>query len=58
MPLNDLKMTRIKVWNKNNALNIKPCIGQMSGTWEFLMHEYGRKSMVIGEKIHLQTSKD
>jgi hypothetical protein len=29
MPLNDLKMTRIKVWNKNIALNIKPCIGQM-----------------------------
>jgi hypothetical protein len=32
-------------------MNIKPCIGQISGTLELFIHEYGRKSMVIGEKI-------
>jgi len=36
---------------KNKILNIKPCIGQISGTWELLICEYGRKCMVIGEKI-------
>jgi hypothetical protein len=37
----------------NKILNIKPCIGigQISGTWELLMCEYGRKSMNIGGKI-------
>ena len=57
MPLNDLKKMQSK-WNKNFALNIKPCKGQISGTSEFLMHEYARKSMVIGEKIHVQISKE
>jgi hypothetical protein len=31
-------------------LNIKPCMGQISGTWELLLCEYWRKSMIIGEK--------
>jgi hypothetical protein len=31
-------------------LNIKPCMGQISGTWELLLREYWRKSMIIGEK--------
>jgi hypothetical protein len=31
-------------------LNIKPCMGQISGTWEILLCEYWRKSMIIGEK--------
>ena len=39
-----------QVWNK--VLNIKPCIGKISGTLEFLiLCEYGRKSMIIGENI-------
>ena len=29
---------------------IKPCIGHISGTWELLLCEYWRKSMIIGEK--------
>jgi len=32
-------------------LNINPCVGQISGTLELLMCEYGKKGMVIGEKI-------
>jgi hypothetical protein len=31
-------------------LNIKPCMGHISGTWELLLCEYWRKSMIIGEK--------
>ena len=31
-------------------MNIKPWIGKFSGTWKLLMHEYGRKSMIISEK--------
>jgi hypothetical protein len=31
-------------------LNIKPCMGQISGTWELLLCEYWRKSGIIGEK--------
>jgi hypothetical protein len=31
-------------------LNIKPCMDQISGTWELLLREYWRKSMIIGEK--------
>lgn len=38
-----------QVWNK--VLNIKPCIGKISGTLEFLMCEYRRKSVIIGENI-------
>jgi hypothetical protein len=45
MLLNDL----IKVWNK--ILLIKPCRGQISGSSDLLISIYGRKSMVIGEKI-------
>jgi hypothetical protein len=29
---------------------LKPCMGQISGTWELLLCEYLRKSMIIGEK--------
>ena len=36
------------VWNK--ILNIKPCMGHISRTWELLLCEYWRKSMIIGEK--------
>jgi hypothetical protein len=45
---NDLKKDAINEWNK--ILNIKPCMGQISGTWEPLLCEYWRKSMIIGEK--------
>jgi hypothetical protein len=31
-------------------LNIKPCMGHISGTWELLLCEYWRKSIIIGEK--------
>jgi hypothetical protein len=31
-------------------LNIKPCMGHISGTWELLLCEYWRKSMIIGDK--------
>ena len=31
-------------------MNIKPCMVQISGTWELLLCEYWRKSMIIGEK--------
>ena len=31
-------------------MNIKPCMGQSSRTWELLLCEYWRKSMIIGEK--------
>ena len=31
-------------------MNIKPCMGHISGTWELLLREYWRKSMIIGEK--------
>ena len=31
-------------------MNIKPCMGHISGTWELLSCEYWRKSMIIGEK--------
>jgi hypothetical protein len=31
-------------------LNIKPCMGHISGTWELLLCEYWRKSMIIGEQ--------
>ena len=31
-------------------MNIKPCMGHISGTWELLLCEYWRKSMIIGEK--------
>ena len=34
-------------------LNIKPCMGQISWTWELC--EYWRKSMIIGEKIDRAT---
>jgi hypothetical protein len=36
------------VWNK--ILYIKPCMGHISGTWELLLCEYWRKSIIIGEK--------
>jgi hypothetical protein len=36
------------VWNK--ILNIKPCMGHISRTWELLLCEYWRKSMIIGEQ--------
>ena len=36
------------VWNK--ILNIKSCMGQISGTWELFLCEYWRKNMIIGEK--------
>jgi hypothetical protein len=32
-------------------LNIKPCLGQITGKWELLTHGHYRKSVVIGEKI-------
>jgi hypothetical protein len=35
-------------------LNIKPCMGHISGTWELLLREYWRKSMIIGEKKYWQ----
>jgi hypothetical protein len=38
-----------KRWNE--ILNIKPCIDQISGTWELLMYEYGRISMVTARAI-------
>jgi hypothetical protein len=41
------RCTRYSMWNK--ILNIKPCMGQISGTWELLLREYWRKSMIIGE---------
>ena len=44
-----------QAWNK--ILNIKPsihAIGQMSGTWQLLMHDYGGESMVIGENKYFQ----
>ena len=44
-----LKSCNQQVWNK--ILNIKPCIGQISGIWDLLIHKYGRKTMVIDEKI-------
>jgi hypothetical protein len=31
-------------------LNIKPCMGHISGTWELLLCEYWRKGMIIDEK--------
>ena len=31
-------------------MNIKPCMGHISGTWELFLCEYWRKSMIIGEK--------
>ena len=31
-------------------MNIKPCMGHISGTWELLLCEYWRKSMIICEK--------
>ena len=31
-------------------MNIKPCMGNISGIWELLLYEYWRKSMIIGEK--------
>ena len=31
-------------------MNIKPYMGQISGTWRLLLCEYWRKSMIIGEK--------
>ena len=31
-------------------MNIKPCMGHISGTRELLLCEYWRKSMIIGEK--------
>jgi hypothetical protein len=31
-------------------LNIKPCMDQISGTWELFLCEYWRKSMIIGEQ--------
>ena len=31
-------------------MNIKPCMGHISGTWELLLCEYWRKCMIIGEK--------
>jgi hypothetical protein len=44
-----LKSCNQQVWNK--ILNIKPCIGQISGIWDLLIRKYGRKTMVIDEKI-------
>jgi hypothetical protein len=43
-----LKGCNLRVWNK--ILNIKPCMGHISGTWELLLCEYWKKSMIIGEK--------
>jgi hypothetical protein len=34
----------------NKILNIKPCMGHISGTWELLLCEYWRKSIIIGEQ--------
>ena len=31
-------------------MNIKPCMGHISRTWELLLCEYWRKSMINGEK--------
>ena len=31
-------------------MNIKRCMGHISGTWELLLCEYWRKSMIIGEQ--------
>ena len=38
-----------QVWN--NILNIKSCIGQISGTWELLIRSNGRIRLVSGEMI-------
>jgi hypothetical protein len=32
-------------------LNIKPCAGQISGTWKLRLHAYWRKNMIIGETM-------
>jgi hypothetical protein len=42
-----------QVWDK--ILNIEPCIhvAQISGTWELLMHEYGRKSRINNSSVYL-----
>jgi hypothetical protein len=42
---NDFKKDAINEWNK--ILNIKPCMGQISGTWELLLCEYLRKRLII-----------
>lgn len=44
---NDLKKYR-PVWNK--ILNINPCKGQLSGTWQLIIREYCRKSLIFGTK--------
>ena len=46
---NDLKRMQLTSL-ENKILNIKPCMGHISGTWELLLCEYWRKSMIIGEK--------
>ena len=37
-----------QIWNK--ILTIKLYMGQISGTWEPLVHEYWRKNLIIGGK--------
>ena len=39
-----------QIWNK--TLNIKPCMGQISGTF-YMNIDYWRKKMIIGEKYGL-----
>jgi hypothetical protein len=38
------------LWQVDKILNIKPCVGKISGTWELISREYWRKSMIIGVK--------
>jgi hypothetical protein len=34
-------------------LNIKPCIGQISGTWELFLHEYWKRIWLLVGKYQL-----